>query len=101
MTTHTLAESRRILLTGASRGIGREAALQLARLGHQVVLAARDARALEALAAEIAASGGRAEVLPVDVTDPAAVERAVAKVLAGGPCDILVNNAGWCDQAEW
>lgn len=101
MATHLLSESRRILLTGASRGIGREVALQLARLGHRVILVARDPRALSALAAEIGASGGRAEVLALDVTDAAAVERAMAGVLATGPCDVLVNNAGWCDQREW
>jgi short-subunit dehydrogenase len=101
MATHILSEPRRILLTGASRGIGREAALQLARLGHRVVLVARNAQALVELAAEITATGGHAEIQPVDVTDLAAVERSVSEVLATGPCDILVNNAGWCDQGEW
>jgi len=101
MAPHFLSQSRRILVTGASRGIGREAALQLARQGHQLVLVARDAAALAALAAEIDARGGRAEAVPLDVTDAAAVERAVAEVLARGACDALVNNAGWCDQHEW
>lgn len=101
MATRILAQSRRILITGASRGIGREAALQLTRLGHRVVLVARDARALDALAAEIHAGGGHAEVVPLDVTDPAAVERAMGEVLAKGPCEVLVNNAGWSDQREW
>lgn len=95
MAMHVRSGSARILLTGASRGIGREAAIQLARLGHRVVLAARDTEALGALSTEIRAAGGQAEVLPVDVTDPAAAERAVAQVLAAGPCDVLVNNPSW------
>lgn len=94
-------DGRVALVTGASSGIGREASLQLARLGHRVVLAARGRSALDSVAAAIAAEGGSAEVLPVDVTDPAAVERAVRELLARGPCDVLVNNAGWCDQREW
>jgi 3-oxoacyl-[acyl-carrier protein] reductase len=101
MTTHLLSKPRRILLTGASRGIGRETALQLATRGHRVVLAARDANALASVAAEIGKHGGEAEILPVDVTNPEAVERAVREVLATGPCDVLVNNAGWCEQREW
>ena len=101
MTTHFLAEPRRIVLTGASRGIGREASLQLARLGHRVVLASRSERALSALGSEIAQAGGHAEVLPVDITDPVAVDQAVSRVLEAGPCDALVNNAGWGDQREW
>ncbi|MCA9514986.1 MAG: SDR family NAD(P)-dependent oxidoreductase [Myxococcales bacterium] len=101
MNTHILAVPRRIVITGASRGIGRETAIQLTRLGHRVVLVARDRRALDAVAAEIASAGGRAEVLPTDVTDPGAVEDAVATALAAGPVDVLVNNAGWCDQREW
>jgi 3-dehydrosphinganine reductase len=101
MKIHTLSEPRRILVTGASRGIGRETARQLGGLGHRVVLVARDAQALDALAAEIRGAGGHAEVVAVDITDPAAVDRAVGEILAAGPCDVLVNNAGWCDQREW
>jgi 3-oxoacyl-[acyl-carrier protein] reductase len=101
MNKHFFSQSRRIVLTGASRGIGREAALKLGKLGHRVVLVARDAAALGTVAAEIAEQGGHAQVVPLDVTDPVAVERAMGEVLAEGPCDVLVNNAGWCDQREW
>lgn len=97
----TLSTPKRILITGASRGIGREAARQLAADGHRVVLAARDAEALALAANEIRAQGGQVEELPVDVTDDARVERAVATLLAGGPCDVVVNNAGTCAQGEW
>lgn len=77
------------LVTGASRGIGRAIALRLART-HEVVLAARDAAALKAVAAEIAEGGGRAECLVLDVADAAAV----AATLTGRAVDVLVNNAG-------
>jgi 3-oxoacyl-[acyl-carrier protein] reductase len=96
-----LSTPRRILITGASRGIGREAALLLARRGHRLVLAARDASALEAVARQIQADGGRAEILPLDLTDDASVARAASALLAGGPCDVVVNNAGVCDQREF
>lgn len=96
-----LRTSKRILLTGASRGIGRAAAIMLAQQGHRVFLAARDRDALEQVAREIAANGGEASVLPMDVTDDASVQRAVAQLAVEGGCDIVVNNAGACDQAEF
>lgn len=97
----TLSSQKRILVTGASRGIGRGAALALAAGGHQVILAARDAQALETVATEIRAAGGQAEVLPMDVTDDASVAAGVKKLLWGGPCDVVVNNAGSCAQAPF
>ncbi|WP_437538144.1 SDR family NAD(P)-dependent oxidoreductase [Sorangium sp. So ce726] len=97
----TLSTSKRILVTGASRGIGRAAALALAEQGHTVALAARDEGALRQLAGEIARAGGRAEVVPMDVTDDASVERGIARLLEAGPCDIVINNAGSCDQADF
>lgn len=101
MERHLLSAPRRIVLTGASRGIGREAAVQLARLGHRVVLVARHAAPLAEVAAEIAALGGQAEAVPLDITDAAAVERVAREILARGPCDVLVNNAGYGDQQEF
>ena len=80
----TLSTSKRILVTGASRGIGRAAALALGKQGHTVgVLAARDEHALRSLAREIAGAGGRAEVVPMDVTDDGSVERGIARLRGG------------------
>jgi NAD(P)-dependent dehydrogenase (short-subunit alcohol dehydrogenase family) len=84
-------DGRRILVTGASLGIGRAVALAAAAAGAEVVLSARRREGLEALAAEIGAAGGSARVLPFDAADPAAIRAAIA---SAGPLDGLVNNAG-------
>jgi short-subunit dehydrogenase len=84
-----------ILLSGASRGIGAEAARELARQGAHVVLAARTLSELEGNAAAIRAAGGRASAVELDVTCAESVDRAVSRVLAElGRIDVLVNNAG-------
>jgi short-subunit dehydrogenase len=90
--------SPRILVTGASRGIGRATALLLARRGVRVVLAARSESELDALARAIDELGGTAEVLSLDVSDDASVADGIARTLAHGPVDALVNNAGVFDQ---
>jgi NAD(P)-dependent dehydrogenase (short-subunit alcohol dehydrogenase family) len=64
---------RHVLVTGASRGLGRAAAERLAALGARLTLAARDGEALERVREGIAAAGGEADVHAVDATDPAAV----------------------------
>lgn len=83
------------LVTGASSGLGRRFAQVLAKQGAKVVITGRRLDRLEALAAEIAADGGVAAPLQLDVTDTAQLlglfERAEAAL---GPVDILVNNAG-------
>lgn len=79
------------LVTGASRGIGRAAAVALAEAGADVRLAARAVDACEATASALRAKGLKAQALEMDVTDREAVRRIVA---AEGPFDILVNNAG-------
>ena len=83
------------LVTGASQGLGRRFAQVLASHGAAVGLAARQAPKLEDLRAAIAAAGGRAACVALDVTDTAAIERALDQVEdALGPVEILVNNAG-------
>ena len=88
-------EGRVSVVTGASQGIGETIARNLAAAGAAVVLVDVQADKLEAVAASIAGAGGRAEARAVDVGDAAAVEAAVAAVVAAhGRIDHLVNNAG-------
>lgn len=85
---------KRILITGASSGIGEAAAEQFARLGATVVVAARRRELLSAVAERITAAGGTALAMPCDVSDMDAVDALVAGVDERlGGIDILVNNA--------
>lgn len=78
-----------VLITGASRGIGRAGALALDRAGHDVIAGVRDEEAGRGLAAE---ASGRLRTIDLDVTDPDAVRAAAEAV--GDRLDALVNNAG-------
>ena len=83
------------LVTGASSGLGRQAAIALAGAGAQVAVTARRTDRLDTLAAEIAAAGGQATAFALDVRDRDAIERVVAAIEDTlGPINILVNNAG-------
>jgi 3-oxoacyl-[acyl-carrier protein] reductase len=82
------------LVTGASQGIGRATSLALAEAGAKVAVAARNTEKLASLAAEIAAAGGEALAVPMDVADAAQVKTGFQQLLAKfGKLDILVNNA--------
>lgn len=84
------------VVTGASSGIGAEIARELARRGHHVTLVARTVTRLEALATEIRAAAGTADVLGCDLSDRAARAGLLDRVTALGLVpDVLVNNAGF------
>jgi short-subunit dehydrogenase len=92
---HRTIPGSRSLVTGASGGIGRAIAVELARQGSRVVLLARREEKLKLVADEIAAAGGHAECVVGDVTNPTVRDAALeqARDTFGG-LDILVNNAG-------
>jgi citronellol/citronellal dehydrogenase len=102
MPTYTDLQGRVAIITGASRGIGRAIALRLAKEGVAVVIAAKTAEpdprlpgTIHTVAEEVAALGGRALPLQVDVRDENALQRMVDATLETfGRIDILVNNAG-------
>jgi NAD(P)-dependent dehydrogenase (short-subunit alcohol dehydrogenase family) len=88
-------QDRVAVVTGAGRGIGRAIALELAREGADVALAARSTDEVEAVAAEVRALGRRALVVPTDVADEADARALIDRTMAEfGRLDVLVNNAG-------
>jgi NAD(P)-dependent dehydrogenase (short-subunit alcohol dehydrogenase family) len=87
-------DGRRALVTGGSRGLGREMALALAEVGADIVVTGRDRASLDDAAAAIQARGRAAVPIAADMSDPATCERACREALATGPIHVLVNNVG-------
>jgi 3-oxoacyl-[acyl-carrier protein] reductase len=88
-------QGKTAFVSGASQGIGRACALALAKMGARVALAARNEAKLEAVAAEIEATGGQAKPFLMDVSDEASIQAAAKAAIAHfGAVEILVNNAG-------
>lgn len=88
-------DGRRLLITGGSRGLGREMALAIADAGADVVLVGRDVESLKQTGGEIRDLGRVAETIQADVGVPAEAERACQVALSQyGPIDILINNVG-------
>jgi len=101
MTTNTMTDNNKpltdriALVTGASRGIGAEVALQLAQAGAHVVAVARTSGGLEELDDRIKAAGGTATLVPVDMKDSDGIARlALALNERYGKLDVMVGNAG-------
>jgi 3-hydroxybutyrate dehydrogenase len=80
--------TRRVLVSGAASGIGRELAMHFARQGHEVIAADRDAAGIEAVGREFPRA---VRTLTVDLTDQSSIEGAARE---SGPVDVLINNAG-------
>ncbi|HEX5142739.1 MAG TPA: SDR family oxidoreductase [Mycobacterium sp.] len=89
--TKVSLRGKRILLTGASSGIGEAAAEKFAAAGADVIVVARRADLLDAVATRITDKGGQAQAIPCDLADLDAVDALVENV---GAVDILINNAG-------
>ena len=88
-------KDKRILITGASSGIGLETAVKIGEAGGEVILVSRTREKLEEVAKQVEAAGGTAHVHPADLSDLDDVDRLAAEVLeTHGGVDVLVNNAG-------
>jgi gluconate 5-dehydrogenase len=87
--------SKRLFITGGSRGLGREMALAIAEAGADCILVGREAASLETAAADVRKLGRQAFVIQADVSKPDECEAACERALKEfGPIDILINNAG-------
>ncbi len=83
------------LVSGAGRGIGREIALELAKVGCTVICSSKNPASCGKVAEDIIANGGKAEAIPFDVSKPAEIKQACATILEKyDAVDILINNAG-------
>ena len=93
-------KGRNALVTGASRGIGRACAVELAREGANVAINFRShPEEAEQVAAEVRAAGSKALLVPADVSDQIAVDQMVAKTAAElGSLDLFVSNAAYSDR---
>ncbi len=85
---------KRVLVTGASMGLGKRFGWTLARAGAEVILAARGEDKLRELADSISAFGGKCVCVALDVRDRVAIRACVDRIEQSGPIDVLVNNAG-------
>ena len=95
-------QGRVVLVTGASRGIGRRVAERLAKLGAKLAVTARSADELAKLSVELRASGADAEAFPADLTSSDDRHRLIAAVIERfGELDVLVNCAGVCSFGEF
>lgn len=107
-TSPSVLENARIMITGASSGIGEAIARQVAPTARELVLVARRADRLRALETELTAAHPalRVDVKPCDLGDPTALAALASSALETGPVDVLVNNAGFGDESlfdrsEW
>jgi 3-oxoacyl-[acyl-carrier protein] reductase len=86
--------NRTAIVTGGSRGLGRQIALSLAQEGCNIAICARDGQRLSETAKEIEALGVKVTTVEVDITDASAAEMIVSAAQAIGPVEIMVNNVG-------
>ena len=97
MTRSVLLSGSRVLITGGASGLGRQMAIQAAHRGAHIVIWDRDGDGARRVCDEIAADGGTAESVSVDITDRKAVDRAASNA---GAIDVVINNAGVV-TGEW
>lgn len=97
-----MSEKKVALITGSTKGLGREVALRLADSGYHVIASGRDLTAASKLAEDIRANGGSASALRIDLADASTFAPAAAEVeRTFGKLDVLVNNAGVFREGSW
>jgi NAD(P)-dependent dehydrogenase (short-subunit alcohol dehydrogenase family) len=89
-----MAEPKVAVVTGGGRGIGRSIALALAKVGYELILAARSGTELTAVKTEIEEAGGKAVAVPTDLRSRAQIDHLASTAIGIGPVDLLVNNSG-------
>ncbi|OIN94051.1 hypothetical protein CO181_04610 [candidate division WWE3 bacterium CG_4_9_14_3_um_filter_43_9] len=90
-----MLKEKRVVITGASEGLGESLALRLAKEGAKIALLARDHKKLQAVACKVGDLGGESLIVPVDIRSKQAVSSAFQKIKENfGSIDTLVNNAG-------
>ena len=90
-----MLKEKRVVITGASEGLGKSLALRLAKEGAKIALLARDHKKLQAVACKVGDLGGESLIVPVDIRSKQAVSSAFQKIKENfGSIDTLVNNAG-------
>ena len=94
MSTKATPDGKVALISGASRGLGRQLALRLADKGADLVLLARDQQELDALAEQVRKRGVGCEAITCDLAKPDEIAAACARINALGGVDLLINNAG-------
>lgn len=93
---------RVVLVTGASRGIGKRSAMRLAKLGARLALTSRSADDLDKIASDLRAAGTEVETFPADLTKPEDRSKMVEAVIQRfGGLDVLLNSAGVCSFGEF
>ena len=92
---------KRALVTGSNSGLGQATVNYLAAEGAAVVVHGRDEERTKAVAEQIVAAGGRADMAIGDLATEDGADAVAEAALTGGPIDILVNNAGTADQLTW
>lgn len=94
MTAFPKFDAMKIIISGATRGIGKAIAIELASKGHQLILLARNKTALKNLASDLNTSKSTHEFIPIDLTEADQISKITTQLNTKNPVDLLINNLG-------